>query len=50
MNTKLKQNDKDCEVCYKIKCSNCGWEPDEIQLSKVINREIKVCPDCGLQP
>jgi len=41
---------EDCELCYKIKCRGCGWEPDEIQLSKVLNSEITVCPTCGRAP
>ena len=41
---------QNCEECYKIKCRSCGWEPDDIQLAKVINGEIKVCPTCGKAP
>ena len=40
-----KQN-KDCEDCYRIKCKNCGWEPDEFELNKVQNGSLTSCPDC----
>ena len=46
MNTKVKQKDKDCEDCYKIKCKNCGWEPDREELSKVLSGSLTNCPDC----
>lgn len=42
--------DQSCEVCYKIKCSYCGWEPDEIQLSQVQSGIITTCPDCKKAP
>lgn len=47
MNTKIKQNEKDCEACFKIKCNNCGWEPDAKELSKLISGNLTNCPDCG---
>jgi hypothetical protein len=47
MNTKIKQNEENCEVCFKIKCKHCGWEPDEAELEKVMTGKLGVCPDCG---
>jgi hypothetical protein len=47
---KFQNKTQDCEACYKIKCKNCGWEPNDIQLSKVLNNEITICPDCGRAP
>lgn len=41
---------ENCEVCYQIKCKNCGWEPDEVQVEKVLKGELKICPDCGASP
>ncbi len=38
---------KNCEICYKIKCKNCGWEPDEIELPLVLSGKLTKCPDCG---
>ncbi len=36
-----------CEDCYKIKCKNCGLEPDEKELSLVQTGKLANCPDCG---
>ncbi len=47
MNTQTEQSDKDCEDCYKIKCKNCGWEPDEIEFKEVMAGRLNICPDCG---
>lgn len=41
---------QDCEVCYKIKCRNCGWEPDQMEVQKVLAGELRNCPDCGRSP
>lgn len=47
MNTKVKQNKEDCEICYKIKCKNCGWEPNAKELPQVASGKLTNCPDCG---
>jgi hypothetical protein len=47
MNTQTKQNQEDCKDCYKIKCKNCGWEPDEKELANVLSGKLINCPDCG---
>jgi hypothetical protein len=47
MNTKMKKNGENCEICYKIKCKHCDWEPDEKELSKVLSGALTDCPDCG---
>lgn len=41
------EKEKNCEICYKIKCKNCGWEPNEIELSQVLSGKLTKCPDCG---
>ncbi|MBI3984924.1 MAG: hypothetical protein HY344_03205 [Candidatus Levybacteria bacterium] len=41
------KDQKDCKVCYKIKCRNCGWEPSEKELSLVLAGKLIKCPDCG---
>lgn len=39
-----------CDVCYKIICRGCGWEPNEVEV-KLIEREVLTsCPDCGWKP
>ncbi len=47
MDTQLNKAQEDCEVCFKIKCTNCGWEPDEKELPKVLSGSLTNCPDCG---
>jgi peptide subunit release factor 1 (eRF1) len=47
MNTKTKSNQEECIDCYKIKCKNCGWEPNEKELSEVLAGKLTNCPDCG---
>jgi hypothetical protein len=47
MNIKAKQKEEDCETCYKIKCKNCGWEPDARELPKVLSGKLSQCPNCG---
>lgn len=42
-----KNKDKNCEICYKIKCRGCGWEPDDAE-SDLLNKGLLTkCPDCG---
>lgn len=38
---------KDCEECYKIKCRNCGWEPNNEELMLVNSGKLTSCPSCG---
>jgi hypothetical protein len=47
MNTQVRQSKKDCEICFKIKCKNCGWEPDEAELEEVMTGKLNICPGCG---
>ena len=47
MNTQVKQSEKDCEKCFKIKCKNCGWEPDGEELKEIMIGKLSICPDCG---
>jgi len=37
----------ECVDCNKIKCRNCGWEPDQEQEKKVLSGLLSKCPDCG---
>ena len=46
MNIKTKQIQEDCEICYKIKCKHCGWEPDSKELPEVLSGKLVNCPDC----
>lgn len=43
----MDKQDQNCEVCYQIKCKNCGWEPDEFELIQVQKGTLTKCPDCG---
>lgn len=38
------------EVCSKIKCPDCGWEPDSDQEKLLERGELRSCPDCGYSP
>ena len=38
---------ENCDICYKIKCKGCGWEPDESELEKIKSGQLTNCPDCG---
>jgi hypothetical protein len=49
MDEKMKKNRK-CEVCYQIKCAQCGWVPDEKQLELILKKIITVCILCGWIP
>lgn len=46
---KAQQIIEDCEVCFAIKCKNCGWEPDELELAQVQSGTLIKCPDCGVE-
>lgn len=46
----MKDQNQDCEVCYKIKCKNCGWEASDLQVRKIASGEITYCPACGWKP
>ncbi len=48
MNTQVKPNQEECKDCYKIKCKNCGWEPNKKQLAEVLAGQLINCPDCGV--
>lgn len=37
----------DCENCFKIKCKNCGWEPDKKELIQVQKGALVSCPVCN---
>lgn len=41
------EKEKNCEVCFKIKCKNCGWESGVIELPLVISGKLTKCPCCG---
>jgi DNA-directed RNA polymerase subunit RPC12/RpoP len=47
MNIQINKVQEDCEICFKIKCKKCGWEPDGTQLEKIMAGKLTVCPDCG---
>lgn len=39
--------DKDCKECFKIRCSNCDWEPNSEELILVNKGTLISCPLCG---
>jgi hypothetical protein len=47
MKNQTKQVQEECKDCYKIKCKNCGWEPGEKELARVLSGKLTNCPDCG---
>ncbi|HWY80164.1 MAG TPA: hypothetical protein VNW29_07440 [Candidatus Sulfotelmatobacter sp.] len=45
-----RQPDKDCDICYKIICKQCGWVASEADVLKIQKSEITACPECGWMP
>jgi hypothetical protein len=45
-----KQNNKSCEICYKIICNKCGWEADDEAVLEIQKGNITACPECGWTP
>ena len=45
----LKKNRK-CEVCFKIICGGCGWEPDDDEVLLIQKEIITECIKCGWKP
>jgi len=43
-------NQQSCDICYQIKCKQCGWVADESSVVKIQNGEMTVCPVCGWKP
>lgn len=41
------KQDKNCEECYKIKCKNCDWEPDNSEVELLNHGILTKCPDCS---
>ena len=44
------KNNKDCDICYKIICKQCGWEADDEAMMAIQKGTITVCPECGWCP
>jgi len=42
--------EKDCDICYKIICKQCGWEACDAEVLAIQKGEITACPDCGWKP
>jgi NAD-dependent SIR2 family protein deacetylase len=47
MNAQIKPIQEECVNCFKIKCKNCGWEPNGEELTEVLAGKLTNCPDCG---
>lgn len=45
--TNLKAN---CDVCFKIICKICKWEPDEKEVEDIQSGVLTNCPECGWSP
>jgi predicted nucleic acid-binding Zn-ribbon protein len=43
-------NQSNCEICYKIVCRGCGWEPSEREVLLIQQEELTICPHCGWSP
>jgi len=46
----MKNRPKDCEICYKIICKQCGWEANDEEVLKIQKGIITACPECGWEP
>jgi DNA-directed RNA polymerase subunit RPC12/RpoP len=46
----MSENQINCEICYKIVCRKCGWEPDDMEVSLIQKEELTACPLCGWMP
>lgn len=42
------EKENNCEICFKIKCKNCGWEPNDLEVELVVSGKLTNCPVCGL--
>lgn len=43
----IKSKTQDCQDCFKIKCRNCGWEPNSKELKLINKGTLTACPMCG---
>lgn len=43
-------NKDTCEVCFKIVCKQCGWEPNDIEVEQIQKEIVTNCPHCGWSP
>jgi hypothetical protein len=41
---------EECEVCFKIVCRQCKWEPNEKELLLIQQGKLTACPVCGWVP
>ncbi len=39
-----------CEVCFKIKCKGCGWEPTDQEVILIQKEILSKCPICSWRP
>ncbi len=39
-----------CDICYKIICKGCGWEPDLDQLALIQKEGLTSCSQCDWSP
>lgn len=44
------QGKNSCEICYKIVCRKCGWEPNDNEVSLIQSGVIEACIVCGWSP
>lgn len=47
---KTKLSDTNCEVCFKIICKSCGWEPNKKEVEAIQSGVLTNCPECGWSP
>lgn len=44
------ENNQNCEICYKIVCRGCGWEPKDEEVLLIQKEELTACPLCSWSP
>ncbi len=40
----------ECNVCSKIICRGCGWQPNNEESHKIVQGILTACPLCGWSP
>lgn len=44
------KQEETCDICYKIRCRECGWEASDEEVLQIQQKALTACPICGWQP
>lgn len=44
------KQEENCDVCYQIRCCECGWMPSEEEVTQIQCGAMTACPVCGWKP